>query len=145
MAASGALANIDSATILNRYANGELMQSIADSLGVHHTSLYRDLLRDCPNEWAAHQAANSLAAYEQAVSDLDALKARDGPVSCTLAQARVKARQWELERLLKRIYGPSQEVTGKDGGPLQVEVVQFAGRVIEGEVGEVAVLPPPKP
>ena len=52
----------------------------------------------------------------------------------SLAQARegFKAWSWIAERREHRLYGQKQELTGKDGGPLQVQIVRF-GQVIEGE------------
>lgn len=132
MPAAGALANVDPRTVLQRYAAGEMIEDIARSLGVHETSVYRDLIRDCPDEWVSHQAARSLAAYQEAVLNLDTCPPEAGPVACSLAQARVKTRQWELERLLKRLYGPAVTITGADGGPIQVQIVRFSGNVIEG-------------
>lgn len=134
---AGALATLDPLTVLQRYAAGEMISDIATDLGVHHTSLYRDLIRDCPDEWVAHQAARSLAAYEQAVHELDTLNLNEidpkmASAACTLAHVRVKSRQWELERLLKRLYGPAMALTGADGGPLTVQIVRFSGNVIEG-------------
>ena len=139
MPAAGALANIEASSILSRYAKGDMISDIARDLGVHETSVYRDLIRDCPDEWIHHQAARSLAAYEQAMEDLDKLEHKLGPVACSLALGRVKSRQWELERLLKRLYGPQMALTGADGGPIQVQIVRFAGKLIEGEVVDKSV------
>jgi len=133
MPAAGALADVDPKANLARYANGERIVDIAASLGVVPSSIIRQFLRDCPDDWREVQASASLQAYLDAVQALDQLEAVEGPVACNLAQARVKTRQWELERLLKRLYGPSQEITGADGGPLVVEIVKFSGRTLEGE------------
>ena len=129
---SGVLATVNPSDHLERYANGERIADIAASLGVVPYSIIRQFLRDCPDDWRDVQAASSLQAYLEAVQALDGLEPELGPVACNLAQARVKTRQWELERLLKRLYGPSQEITGRDGGPIVVEIVKFSGRTLEG-------------
>lgn len=139
MPKSGALANIDAHHILQRYAQGELIYDIARELGVAPASVYRDLIRDCPDEWQAAQAADALAAYTEAKLNLDTLPASAGPVACNLAQARVKVRQWELERLLKRLYGPQMAITGADSGPLQVQIVRFSERLVGDVVGDAPV------
>ena len=89
------------------------------------------LLAQAPEQWRDAQVAHAIHRLEQCKKEIES--ASD---ALMLARGREGARvaQWELERLLKRIYGPSQEVTGKDGGPLSIEIVRYGSVQIEGEV-----------
>ena len=78
----------------------------------------------------------------------DELDSATDALSLARAREQLRGAQWELERVLNRIYAQKQEVTGKDGGPLQVQIVRF-GETIEGQavvdVPNAALLPPVKP
>ena len=114
--------------LITAYLDGETMQELAELHGVTRPRLYQILLGQAPEEWREAQVAHAVERLEQYKKELQS--ATD---ALMLARAREGARiaQWELERLLKRLYGPSQEVTGKDGGPLTIEIVTFASTQVE--------------
>ena len=71
-------------------------------------TLYALLLRDHEQQWKDAQIARSLAKLESSKTDLD--NAQD-PLSLARAREHIRASQWELERLLNRIFGQKQEIT----------------------------------
>ena len=120
----------DATTVLERYLHGEEIADIAASLGVHPKALNYHLLKDGIRErWRNAQAAVSQAEYQESKEVV-----RTATDALSLARAReiMRSCQWDLERLEARLYAPKQEVTGKDGGPLQVQIVRF-GQTIEGQ------------
>ena len=127
--ANGALVNIDSKTIITRYLNGELSDDIAKSLNVTRQGLSWHLRKHAEEDWKEAQIILAIERKEQAQKAMDV--AGDA-LALARAREQLKSAQWDLERVLKRIYGPSQEVTGKDGGPFQVQIVRF-GDTIEGD------------
>ena len=142
MPAAGALANVDPASIIARYLADETMPEVAKSLGVHRSGLNHFLLRTCPDQWRDAQVARAVTAFDNAKTDL---ASADNALDLARAREQLRTAQWELERLLKRLYGPSAELTGKDGGPLQIEVVRYGSELIEGEVGDQPKLLPGAP
>jgi hypothetical protein len=130
---SGALATVNPANIIQRYLAGEDTESIAASLGVTRQGLGWHLRHTAEEQW---KDAQVILATERKDRAEKALETAPDALSLARAREQLRAAQWDLERILKRIYGPSAELTGKDGGPLTVEIVQFAGRTIEAEVGE---------
>jgi len=130
-------------SVLDRYINGEQVAKIAPDHNVSDVTIYALLLRENQEAWKDVQTARALARLERAQDDL-----ATAPDALSLARARelVRSAQWELERLLNRLYAQKQELTGKDGGPLQVQIVRFgaqAGEVIDAEVIEPVVAPTP--
>ena len=130
-ATAGALALVSPESVIARYLSDETAPEIAKSLGVHRSGLNHFLLTKCPDLWRDAQVARAITAFDNAKARLEAA---DNALDLARAREQVRTAQWEMERLLKRIYGPSQEVTGKDGGPVTIEIVQFGSRTIEGEV-----------
>ena len=136
-------ANFDPTPILDRYLHGEEIADIADTLGVHPKALNYHLLKpDIVEAWRAAQVAVSLAELQEAKSVI-----RSSPDSLSLGRAREQLRsaQWDLERLLSRLFGQSQvAVQVNANGPIQVNVVSFAATaqtpVIEGTCVEQDVM-----
>ena len=110
-----ALAVRDPQTILSRYSTGEEMAEIAQSYGLTSADqIYRQLIEQCPDEWKAHQAAKALRRLEEATTTLESTNPLEpgAKVHLGLARTRVAAAQWELERLLRRLYGTEQANVG---------------------------------
>jgi exonuclease VII small subunit len=120
--------------IIERYENGELIPAIAHEYNASHQTIYRRLISIKGEVWKQAKEANSLAKYEAARDALDAeieslndLRKQleiDGDerggagANWTLAHARERVRsaqsklnaaEWELERVLSRIYGRNAE------------------------------------
>lgn len=143
------------ATVLDRYIAGEQVANIAPEYNTSDVTIYALLLREHQDAWKDIQTARALARLERAqdalatLSDrldsaetaLDALSLARIREQTKLLEVKVKSAQWELERLLKRLYATAQEITGAGGGVLQVEIVRFGAQTIEGEAQEVKALP----
>jgi len=95
-------------TVLDRYINGEQVAAIAPEFGVSDVTIYALLLREHQEAWKDIQTARALARLETSQDEL-----RTAPDALSLARAReqVRSAQWELERLLSRLYAQKQEIT----------------------------------
>jgi hypothetical protein len=91
--------------ILSRYIEGEQVANMAQDYGVSDVTLYALLLRERQDEWKDIQTARALARLERAQDDLGT--AQDA-LSLARAREQVRSAQWELERLLRRLYGQEQ-------------------------------------
>jgi hypothetical protein len=125
------LANLDRkafiAEALNRYEQGELMVDIALSIGLKGAEqIYRLLIAEVPDEWKSYQAARALRRLEDATRQLE-----NAPDALSLARAReqTKAAQWELERLLRRIYG--QDVPANLAQAVQININLRGAETVE--------------
>jgi len=129
----GKLAKIDVQRVLERYIGGETTTQIAASLGVTRQGLGWWMRKHAEGDW---KDAQIILAFERKERAEDALATANDALSLARAREQLRGAQWELERVLSRIYAQKQEVTGKDGGPLQVQIVRF-GQTIEGEASVV--------
>jgi predicted transcriptional regulator len=112
MKRSSALANIqgklnplkkaNAKEVLARVLNEESTQDIAKSFGVTRSALNQWLLETAETEWRAAQVARAYKRKEEAEDELDT--ATDS-LSLARGRERLKAAQWDLERVCRRIYG----------------------------------------
>lgn len=102
-------------SVLTRYINGEQVAEMAPEYGVSDVTIYALLLRDHEEDWKEVQRARALARLERKQRELET--AGD---ALSLARARegVRSAQWELERLVRRIYG--QDVTPDQLGRVSI-------------------------
>jgi hypothetical protein len=93
--------------IISKYLDGLELTDQAKEYGVTNKRLYQILIDSAPETWKSAQAAKAFDHYENAEKQLR--EAKDG---LELARARelVRSAQWQLERVLSRIYGQKQEV-----------------------------------
>lgn len=93
--------------VLDRYIGGEQVAAMAKEYGTSDVTIYAILLREHEDAWVDIQRARALARLERSIGDLEV--AQD---ALSLARARelVRSAQWELERLLKRLYGQDHNV-----------------------------------
>lgn len=89
-------------TILQRYLSDESTKDIAKSYGVTRQALGQFLLKHAEEDWKEAQVARAIARKEKAEDDLES--ALD-PLSLARARELLKAAQWDLERVCRRIYG----------------------------------------
>jgi hypothetical protein len=101
------LKNLDPKIVLERYLAEESTSDIAQSLGVTRSGLNYWLLRTAEEEWKNAQVIRAIKRKQDAEEEMDT--ASD---AFTLARARerLKAAQWDLERVCRRIYGTDQPV-----------------------------------
>lgn len=114
--------------VLERYINGEQVSNIAPEYNVSDVSIYALLLREHTEAWRDIQTARALARLERNQDRLD--EAKD-MISLARADKGIKSAQWELERLLRRLYGPED----KDNNPEITIVINKLGGQDEVTVG----------
>ena len=126
-----------------RILRGESTTQIANSYGIPPSTIRSWLVGN--ND--AEIARGAMLAMEL-MMQIEAIESATDPLSLARAREAFRAWSWIAERREHRLYGQKQELTGKDGGPLQVQIVRF-GQVIEGELvadsPNAALLPPSKP
>jgi len=125
----GRLANLDVERVVERFIGGETSTQIAASYGVTRQGLTWWLRSHAEEHWKESQIVQAIERKDRAE---DMLEAASDSLSLARARELLRGAQWELERMFSKHYGQKQEVTGKDGGPLQVQIVRF-GQTIEGQ------------
>jgi hypothetical protein len=139
-----ALREADPKLILQRYLSDESTKVIAASYGVTRQALGQYLLKTAEAEWKEAQVARAISRKESAEDALDEISSKiDGAdkeerdrltLTLSLARERLKAAQWDLERVCRRIYG--QDVTPDQLGRISItlnigEAAQQSGVVID--------------
>jgi hypothetical protein len=112
------LRDTDPKLILQRYLSDETTKEIAASYGVTRQALGQYLLKVAESEWKEAQVARALARKESAEDDLEDAEKTPDMLSLSRARERLKAAQWDLERVCRRIYG-------QDAPPQGVNAVQI--------------------
>lgn len=114
--------------VLDRYIGGEQVAAMAAEYNTSDVTIYALILREHEDAWVDIQRARALARLERAQGDLEV-----APDALSLARARelVRSAQWELERLLKRLYGQETNVNINIGGDLGDRLRRARERVID--------------
>lgn len=99
------LKNVDPKGILDRLLNDESTKDIAASFGVTRSALNYWLIEHCDAEWKASQIIRAVKRKEEAEDDLDTAQDQ---LTLLKAEKRLKAAQWDLERVCRRIYSQDQ-------------------------------------
>ena len=100
---------------ISRALNDERIADIAASYGLAKSTLNAALLRHSGDEWRDAQAARALTKLQEAQDGLDS--ATD-VLSLARAREQIKSRQWELERLCRRLYG--QDAPANTGSGISI-------------------------
>jgi hypothetical protein len=101
------LAGQEPKTILLRYLSDESTSVIAADYGVTRQALGQYLLRHAEEDWKEAQVARAIARKEKAE---DSIESAEDPLQLAKARELLKAAQWDLERVCKRIYGQDYNV-----------------------------------
>lgn len=101
------LAGENPMTILQRYLSDESTSVIAADYGVTRQALGQYLLRHAEEDWKEAQVARAIARKEKAE---DGIESANDPLELAKARELLKAAQWDLERVCKRIYGQDQNI-----------------------------------
>ena len=127
MATPGALATVNMDTVIERIANGAITQRLAAELGVHHSSLYRQLAQH-PEYMAARECGMEarLDSAEVAVMEAD---------ECTLPRAREHWRvvTWRAEREHPHRWGQKNSLQIEIVGDLDNRLRRASERTLTGE------------
>ena len=123
--AKGALNPLKSADVgdvLTRVLNEESTKDIAASYGVTRSALNQWLLAHAEQEWKTVQVVRASKRKEECEDEFDrisqAIAAADKEerdrltLSLSLAREKLKAAQWDLERVCRRIYGQEAQQDG---------------------------------
>ena len=89
-------------SVLERVIQGERTADIASAIGTTRGALTQALLKHAEEDWRDAQAVRALGRLDDAEDQLD--KAENS-FEVAKATARIKAAQWNLERLLSKLYG----------------------------------------
>lgn len=124
-------------TVLERVLNDERTADIAKDLGLSRSALNMALLRYAEDDWRAAQVARALTRVERAKDERETLDVTQPGAALILARARddEKAAQWELERLLSRLFGQKQELHVTTDGDWGERLRQAKARI--GDVIDV--------
>lgn len=114
--------------VIARYIHGEQVAEIAKDYDTSDVTIYALLLRDHEETWADVQRARAMARFERSLTDIAV--AADA-LSLGRARELHKSAQFELERLLNRLYGQQTHVTMEITGDLGDRLRRSKERVIE--------------
>jgi predicted transcriptional regulator len=122
------LKEVKADTILARYLAEESTTQIAKSLGVTRSALNYWLLENCEKEWRSAQVIRAMKRKEDAEDAID--QASD---ALTLARAReaLRAAQWDLERVCRRIYGQDVPVNAGSGVQININLRRTNGDIVD--------------
>jgi IS30 family transposase len=125
---AGALATLDHDNVIGRIAQGEYAANIAKELGVHHSSIYRQLAKHPEYEQAKEEAWHFR--LDDALQEIE-----KAPDPCTLARARERFRAiaWRAERECPGKWGQKTQITGD----LTVNVTIARGVTLDGDIQDV--------
>ena len=128
------LVSVDPAHIIQRYLSDESTKDIAASYGVTRQALNLHLLAHAEDKWRDAQVARAIARKEAAEDALDSTDTPLDGLALARARERLRAAQWDLERVCRRIYG--QDV------PQHIQAVQInislrrAGATVAAQHGD---------
>lgn len=122
------------AQVLDRYIGGEQVAAMAEEYGTSDVTIYAIILREHEDAWVDIQRARALARLERAQGDLEV-----APDALSLARAReqVRSAQWELERLLRRLYGQETNVNITLNADLGDRLRRARERTVDAEVAQI--------
>jgi predicted DNA-binding protein YlxM (UPF0122 family) len=132
-----ALRDTDPKLILQRYLSDETTKEIAASYGVTRQALGQYLLKVAESEWKEAQVARALARKESAEDDLEDAEKTPDMLSLSRARERLKAAQWDLERVCRRIYGQDAPPQGVNAVQININLKRVGSEpqpVLSGEV-----------
>lgn len=126
--------------LIQRYANGESVQELAQEINVHRATLYRWML-----------AGSGDAQYEQLVTHCLTRRVADADAqletaqeACDIARAReiAKFARMDLERRRPHLYGQKQQVTIDQRVTVDVAMSDELASALQ-EIKQAQALPPP--
>lgn len=115
---------------LQDYCNGATLNDLGQRYGVTRQAIYGWLLGELGGE--QHSALVTRALTARIAKGDETLDTASNPLDLSRGREQARNARLDLERRRSHLYGQKQQVTGADGGPLQVQIVRF-GQVIEGE------------
>ena len=111
-------------SIADRYLDGEEIADIAVEYKVTTPRLYQLLVEGDSDAWRSAQSAKALQAFQVT---LDAMNASEDGLSLARAREAHKSAQWQLEKLLRRLYGEDKTAVNINAaGQVAIQVVSYS-------------------
>lgn len=127
--------------ICRRLSEGESLLKISKTPGFPSDSTMQSWSLDLSNPFAGNYARARELGYRRLADeileisdnssrDLVARETKDGTIHVVdhehiqRARLRVDTRKWILSKMLPKVYGDRAEISGKDGGPLQIQFIK---------------------
>ena len=118
-AALNPLKTANAQDVLTRVLNEESTKDIAASYGVTRSALNYWLIEHCDTEWKAAQVVRALKRKEDSEDEMDT--AQDA-LTLARAEKRLRAAQWDLERVCRRIYGQDAPPAGTNAVQININL-----------------------
>jgi hypothetical protein len=128
--------------ILAEYDSGREVTEIVKDFGITHQAAYKALIKYFPDEWRDSQSAKALHEYQDAKDEFEKIRKlnwqnkekesqQQYQVAIACARERLKSAQWDLERLLSRLYAQKQEVSVDVTYAISDKLVAARSRIID--------------
>lgn len=128
--------------IIEQYDKGLEVRDIVKDFGITHQAAYKALIKYCPDEWRDSQSAKALHEYQEAKDEFEKIRTlnwknkekesqQQYQVAIACARERLKSAQWDLERLLSRLYAQKQEVKVDVTHSIGERLIAARSRVID--------------
>jgi len=132
------LKDADPKTVLQRYLSDESTKDIAATYGVTRQALNQFLIRSAEQEWKDAQIARAIARKESAEDALDSESPLDA-LALARTRERLRAAQWDLERVCRRIYGQDAPPVGAQAVQINInmrgqDTTNAAQQVVDAEI-----------
>lgn len=111
------LRSVDPKDVLDRYLAGETGPQIALSLGVTKQALSHWLSNVAEQEWRSAQFVKAFNRKEEAE---DLIETASNALDLARAREKLRAAQWDLERVCRRIYG--QDAPPQGANAVQINI-----------------------
>lgn len=113
------LSKVDPQDILDRYLKGETGPQIAESLGVTKQALSYFLIEKAETQWKSAQLVKALNRKEAAE---EIIETASNPLDLARGREMLKAAQWDLERVCRRIYGQDAPPAGTNAVQININL-----------------------
>lgn len=122
----------DPKDVIDRVLNEESTKDIAASYGVTRSALNQWLLIHAESEWKAAQYIRAAKRKDEAEEELET--AQDA-LALARAREKLRAAQWDLERVCRRIYGQDAP-PASSSVQINIGIRRSSGDVVDAQVIE---------
>ena len=119
-------------TALMRYHKGETLEALSQECGLPKAALLSAVVKFAPEEWKYVQTGRALKERMDAEQCLKTCE----PGNVRREEVRLKAAQWELERMAKDVYDTAGRASGMAHIHLHITPLRDNSPIIEIKPGE---------